>query len=231
MPASNDLVKSFLSSLEGSYASQFKDAVAEVNETATEVAKKSTIATRKQAWVDAIQTLDLDTLEKLDSDMSTYVDQVVTIDTDTPRSLEHEEIVSLMQEYIRFEAISEFLATRREKFKELAFLHLDQVAGPGEAGAIAVPSLGRQFKREGGGRGEPTLNLEKLIKELGEDAGKVVQTVTIPEEVIPAHEETVFNEEALMKLVQEDPSKMAAVKAALEPGKEKVSKFIVRNLS
>jgi len=224
-----DLVTSFLANLEAQYASQLQSTINEVATASVDATRRRTVAARKKEWATAVASLDLETLTKVETMMTEYVDKIVTIETTDPRELEHSEAVSLMAEHDRMRDITEFLDTRREAIKTLVFAHLDKTVGPGENGALKIPEMRRVFKREGAGQPDPQLNIEELVRLLGPEANRVFDVVDVPEVVVPAHTETVFSEEKLMRLIQEDPSKMELLKKAIVPGKPKTPRFVPRD--
>lgn len=230
MAVSNTVATSFLAALEGNFAKQFEEAVSEVSTKSVDASRRNTIAERKTEWAEAVAKLDVEQLAKLDATMSEYIDNLVTLPTDAPAALKPTEAKSLMQEYLRLETIAEFMDVRRATMKLLVFAHLDETVGPGENGAIVVTELGKQFKREGAGQGDPSLDMEELERLLGPDMEGLYDVVEFPEEIIPAHTERVFSEARLIAMVQNQPEKMEALKEAILPGKVKTPKFIVRNL-
>ena len=230
MAVSKEIASSFLSSLEGSFAKQFEEAISDVSTKSVDAARRKTIAERKSEWTQAVENLDVEQLSKLDATMSEYIDNLVTISASTPRELEKTEVSSLMSEYLRLETIAEFMDVRRATMKLLVFAHLDETVGVGENGAIVVQELGKQFKREGAGQADPSLDLEELARVLGPEMENLYETVTVPEQIIPAHTDRVFSEARLVAMVQAQPEKMEALKAAIKPGKAKTPKFIVRSL-
>jgi len=193
---------------------------------------KNTVATRKAALKKAVAELDMERLGVLGRRMASYIDKVCTPDIVEPRMLTELEAFSLMEEYIDQREIAEFLTTRRETMKELVFGAIDaENTAKGfdpeiTNGEIPVPGLGKVFRKEGAGRSEPDFDEKKLRKLLGDRADRVYR-----EEIIPEQRTEVLDEEALLRLAQEDPSVMEVIRESLIPGKPKNPRFVVRDLS
>lgn len=192
---------------------------------------KDTVATRKQKLREAMASSDPEVLVPLQEKMQDYVDAVAKVEMGEPRHLTEDEARDLMREYIDRREIDEFLTTRREAMKDIVFTAIDfdlQEKGMDPettGGEIAVPELGKVFRKEGAGRGEPSLDEKKLRKLLGPRIEKVYRS-----ELIPAQTVEVLDEQALMELAQDDPTVMEAIRESLVPGKPKSARFVVRDI-
>lgn len=212
----------------------YRQVLNDVDVEAAETAKTKTIKARKAALAKAIKTLDFDTLEQVEKVLTEYVANIATI-TPEARALTPSEVLTLAEEYERFLTGSEFLAVRRETIKEIFFGHFDTVNGPNTNGEYEVPETGKVFKREGAGRTDPQVDVDSLRDALlvhpSLKVSDVFETVEVPEQIIPAHTEEVFTEEALIKAAARHPELLDVIATVLVPGKQKVEKFVVRPIS
>lgn len=215
----------------GDYAAVLQRILDEHDTARNEVAQtRSTIASRKAAFAEAVKNLDHETLDKVDALMRRYVldHAAVAPQLDEPRQLTEAEARDLMAEYTDWQQLSEFLASRRDTIRELVFTSITekhreagQAVPEAHNGEIVVGDMA--FKKEGAGYKAPSLDLDKLTKLLGDDADQV-----LTEELIPAKTVTKLDEEALMRLIAQRPEVMAMVAEATVPGAPKTAKFTVR---
>lgn len=214
-----------------SYAEIVKQVKAEA--VPNETKRKANLAARKKALQLAVKNSDRKVLAQLRKAMRTYVSNMAEIVMDTPRELTVEEARDLMAEDQKLREIDDFLKARRDTHKELVFTAIDeQLRARGiddpenQNGEIVVPELGKKFKREGAGFKDATLDLKALEALLGEDAKKVFK-----ERIVPATVVKDVDEEALGKLILEDPKVLEKVRSVLIPGGLKPARFVVRDMT
>lgn len=190
-------------------------------------------AQRKAALAKAVANYDVETLAPLQELMQNYVDNIARIELTEARELTVEEKRLLMTEHESLKPIQEFLESRRDDIREMAFAGIDAELAAGgvenpatTSGKLVVAELGKKFCKEGAGYKDPSLDHKKLLKLLGDDAKKVVKV-----EHVPATTVTTFSEEKLMELAQEKPEVMELIRQALIPGAPKSPRFQVRPLS
>lgn len=215
----------------GSYASALEWLVKDEDRRKHVARIKDTVAMRKGVLREALASSDPEVLVPLQAKMQEYVDAVAKVEMDEPRKLTDGEAFALMREFVDRREIDEFLSTRRDAIKDIVFTAIDfelqekgldpEVTG----GELAVPELGKVFKKEGCRRGEPALDEKKLRKLLGPRVEKVYRT-----ETVPAHTVEVLDEQELMRLAQEDPEVMEIIRSSLTPGKPSSPRFVVRDL-
>lgn len=212
-------------------AATYRKLVAKVDAGQTaDIARRSTIATRKAELAKAIASLDVEALAQVEQTFAEYVPNIATISAEDAPELTHEQVVALAAEYVRHQRVSEFLEVRKATIKGLVFQHFDNTVGTNVNGELPVPEVGKVLKREGAGITDPELNLDKLRAALGADAEKVFVEVYVPEQIIPARIEQTFSEEALINLAATKPEILdGAIRDSLIPGKAKTSKFIMRD--
>lgn len=227
---SNDIATSFLANLEGAYAAQVAEIASEKIAETTDVVKGKTIAARKAAHKKAIAELDVETIEATSARLANLTSTIVSVD-DLTKALDVQAQGNLITMAVEAKAAKEVVDVLLELAKTITFAHLDATVGINENGEIKVPGTSKVLRREGAGQGDPEVDLNVLKDMLGEDAASVIVTTHVPEHtvVVPASTTTELNEQALYMLIQKDPSKMAALRAAITPGKTKTPKFMVRD--
>lgn len=223
-----DALQAFLAAHPAPYAKQFDDLVRHADEAVAETQRARTIAQRKQAWLDAVATFDVEKLVELQGKMQGYVDKMVRIESAEPRALTAEEVVALGAEYVDYLDIAEFLAVRKDTIRDYVYAHLDETVGEDRSGEIPVPEVGKVFKREGCGRTTPGVDVDRLRELLGADYEQCLEVTEVPEQVIPAHTEVAFSEEKLMALAARKPEVLEALRQSLIPGQRKTPRFVVR---
>ena len=103
--------------------------------------------------------------------------------------------------------------------------HREPRAAPGEA---PVPTLGKQFTREGGTL-KATLDHDKLRKALGARRWKkVTNAVTVP--AVAEHTELVLDEDKILELVRKDPTVLELFRDCVNVDRYTPQRFHVREL-
>lgn len=209
--------------------------IGNLTESKTPVAhKNTTIEARKNEWKSVVDSFDIDRLLAIQGEMDSFVDKMKVLDKRDSNEIDltTEEAKSLMVEYLSSKNIAEFLEARQSMVKEIVFrvieekLREDGVEDPKNTnGEIAVPELGKVFKKEGAGLKDPSLDVAKLKEILG-DRMKEITTV----KVIPEKRVEEIDEDLLVELAANDPEVMAAIKESAVSGGPKSPKFIVRNI-
>ena len=192
------------------------------------VPKQST-PKNKKFWAEKIEQFDVETLIEIQGEMEKFVDLMRTeIDRLPDGTLDVSSLDEnqLMEEYLSYEKINAFIGARRDLVKELVFEKINQNIidsgieaenGPeNENGFIAVEELGKKFCREGAGVGNPTIDEDKLAELLPEEVRDKV--------------EFELDEDALMEFVSSEPESIGLIKQALNPGKLRSPRFVVRDL-
>ena len=219
------------SALEGgaSYADIVKTVTADA--AAVEPKKKSNLAKRKAAFVEAVAKSDRKVLARLRKGMREYVSAMADVEMTEPRELTRDEASALMREIVTRTEIDEFLESRKDTIKSLVFASIEEalrmkgVEEPeAHSGALYVPELGKVFKKEGAGYKPAQIDQKALKALLGDDAAKVFR-----EETIPAKTVTVLDEESLGKLIMDKPEVLETVRQALIPGELKSARFVIRD--
>lgn len=201
--------------------------------------KKLTAAQRKDSHRNMLDKFDIDKLLAMQEKMSQAIDRMTAnqIDPEDPGVLTPEKAEELMIELLDQTDIKELLEVRRELIRSAVFAHITEeaqrsgVADPEFAtGIVPVPGLGKKFVREGGGRAAPVLD-ETLFREaLGADWEKVYDVQVIPEQVIPERIEYTLDPEKVMKMAENDPRLLEALRKSLIPGDRRTPRFTIRNL-
>jgi len=223
---------------QNSYVKLYEELLSDVQKQNKE--NRSTVAQRSEAWKQALATMDEEKLLVMQEKMSEYVDLVSKIDLDIntpPKSLDDTQRVHLMKVYLMYKEMAEFLEVCKQWFKDITFSVITaekETANVEDfehsAGEILVPELGKRFCKEGGQRKNPTLDEDKLKELLGDKWEDACEVEEVPEVVIPAHRETVFSIEKLMKLAESDLTILETVREALIPGDWGPNSFTVRNM-
>lgn len=222
----NDLSDLIAAAAAGKDVEVFEALLAQVP---TQAVPKSTVAARKAANRQAIESFDLDRLLELQAKMTAI------IDTLTANELGSDEVVlsepkatALMAELLDENDVAELLSVRKEMIREAVFAHLDEVEGPNTNGSIPVPELGKRFSREGAGTGAPQVDEQRLAALLGNRWDDVCETVIIPPQ--EARIEQKLSVEKVLDLAQDDAEVLEALRTCLVPGKPRSAKFWVRDL-
>lgn len=195
---------------------------------------KTTVDSRKKEWKEAVESLDIDRLLEVQSEMDSFVDKVRVLSKKDSDEIElsKAEAKDLMVEHLSNKHITEFLEARQAMVKEMVFQVIDErlrkegVENPAIVnGEIQVPELGKVFRKEGAGLKPPSLDMAKLRELLGDRINEVTVRKTIPEHVVEE-----IDEDLLVKLAQEDSSVLEALEQAAVPGKPKNARFTVRDM-
>lgn len=226
----------------GSYVRAYENLVKQADREVSRQ-RRSTVSDRQQGWKDVLAKMDRQRLSELRKRMAGYVSLIKGHDlafNEGPRPLEKQEQVQLMEEYLSFRDIDDFLKVRREWIRSAVFSHITEtlaaVTGDDgtpvypnpdmENGRVEVPELGKAFVREGCGRRDPDLDQGLLRQHLGEDAWAEVCEVV----EVPAHVEQRFSPEKLMKLAERDPSVLEKVKDCFVDAGWKSPRFVVKDI-
>ena len=141
----------------------------------------------------------------------------------------------LVEEYLSIQAAQEALNGRLERLKLFAGQSItaaNREKGLDDpdltTGSVQAPQFASALVREGGGRNDPTWNLESLRDALGADYGQVVDVFTVPEVVIPAYVDQTVNEQALAAYLVNHPEAGEKIAEAVSPGAPKPVRFTIR---
>lgn len=201
--------------------------------------KTPTSAQRKDGHRDMLDEFDLDKLLEMQEKMVKAIDRMTAnqIDTDEPGILTPTKAEELMIELLDQIDIKELLEVRRDMIRAAVFAHLTEEArraGDPEpeyaVGAVPVPTVGKKFVREDGGRGAPKLDETMFREALGERWEQVYHIEIVPEQVIPEHVEYTLDPEKVMKLAEQDPAVLEALRKSVTPGTRRTPRFTVRNI-
>ena len=228
--AKTDL-QELLAAADGDYVGAWNKLVESVGAELTATAKRSTIADRKERWLKGVVgKIDRGLVAKLNKLMTNYpkIIRSQTIDLAEPRILAQDEIDTLMAEALDRRDIIEALEARKNGYiRHAVDGHLDTEAAeagdefPEFASGRVVSTLGFDFAREAGDPvGTPVLNEEKLAEGLGELADEVFETRVVTTKVLDT--------EKLMKLAAANPELMLVISDALEPGKPRKPRHVIR---
>lgn len=228
-------VSRLLKAAGGSYVRAFDDLVRQAENEVTKRAR-STVADRQKAWRGALEKMDRHQLADIRRKMAGYVSLIKGHDLafgDEPRLLEPREQARLMEEYLAFRDIDEFLRVRRDWIRDVVFAHITEAAAaevdaagepvhddPGQVnGRIEVPELRKAFTREGCGPRDPRLDEARLRELLGDSWAEACEVVE------------VFSPEKLMKLAERDPAVLEKVRECLVDAGWKSPRFVVRDIT
>lgn len=212
-----------------------------MSEAAEEVyAKVPTKTEQKAAHLAAIKETDIDHLLDMQDVMKAMIDKITAneIDLDNLGLIDPTKAEALMVELLDQKAITALLELRYNMIRAAVFEHINRtnvankVAYPTRAaGELAVPKLGKRFVREGG-KIKAAIDKAKMAELLTpEQYAKVYKTVHVEEQVIEAHDDEVFDGEALSALIRQSPAVMEAVRASVIPAGFTNSSFHVRKLT
>jgi hypothetical protein len=199
--------------------------------------KAPTTGERQAEYLAAIKDKDLSQLLELQEKMVSVVDRIVAnnIDLENLDTLSAQEAEALMVELIEQKDIEVLLKLRYAMIRAAVFAHIDmdntarKIAYPEKApGEIEVPPLGKRFTREGG-KMRATFDQAKMAQVLTkEQYDRIYPTVAVPEQVIEAHTEERFDEDALHDMVMADFSLLEKLRAAVVPSGFTPSSFHIR---
>jgi hypothetical protein len=217
----------------GNVTKAFKAIVAEASKTIPTNTDRSTVATRKEAFREAIQGLDVDKLLEMEAQLSEMVNVITLNELPTEaRELTPLEAAATMSEIMQIKTGIEFLEARKEWIREAVFSSINEkLAAQGvedpekHNGEIEIPSLGKKFTREGCGPRPPVLDERKLAELLGDDVDTVFDTVEVP-----AHTKQVFSEEKFLVALGQNPALMEILEESLKDGGWKSGSFHQRDM-
>lgn len=200
---------------------------------------KLTAAQRKDTHRNMLEQFDIDKLLAMQEKMARAIDRMTAnqIDLEEPGVLSPEKAEELMIELLDQTDIKELLEVRRELIRAAVFSHLTEEARRAKKpepeftpGSVPVPALGKKFVREAGNRAAPTLDETLLREALGADWESVYEIEVIPEQIIPERIEYKLDPEKVMKLAEDDPKVLEAVRKSLIPGDRRTPRFTIRNI-
>lgn len=192
---------------------------------------RSTVATRKAAQRQAIESFDLDRLLELQDKMSNLIDVITANElNDGKKVLDDERATALMAELLDEREVVEALDARRDMIKDKVFGHLDETVGPNQNGSIEVPDLGKRFSRESCGYGTPQVDEQRLQGLLGQRWIEACDEEVVPEQIIPEHIEYRLSIEKVLQMAQSEPEILDQLRSCLIPGKLKTPRFWIRDL-
>jgi len=165
-------------------------------------------------------------------------DVLAVYDSEVPAELTPQQAAILMEEHTALAEAELVIKARKDRIKEMFFGHLDtQFTEAGlidpelTPGSLPVPSQNKKFCREGGGRQDPTLDVETLRSALGDEVvDSVTNIVHHPAQHIESWDEQVVDDERLAAWLVSHPDKIEEVRDAVIPGAPKTTRFVVRNL-
>lgn len=202
-------------------------------------AKSLTTAQRKDGHRDMLDHFDLDKLLEMQEKMVKVIDRMTAnqIDVNEPGVLTPAKAEELMVELLDQIDIKDLLEVRREMIRAVVFAHLTEEArrsGDPEpefaTGSVPVPACGKKFVREEGGRSAAKLDETLLREALGARWEQVYDVEVVPEQVIPEHVEYTLDPDKVMRLAEEDPFVLEALRKSVIPGTRRTPRFTVRNL-
>lgn len=210
-------------------------------------AAKETKAVRRARWLKDLEEVPMEQITKLNDLMTSYVEEFMLDRLDFKngaRELEQKEVDSLAKEYVAWQTINDALQARHQQFRQMVFQSLNvqfereiKEAGlvsdrPPEqmAGELFSEAYGVRFKREGGGRKDPTINWSRLQAELPEVYVEVCDKLDVPEQVVPAHTELIPNGEKLMTAVHSGKIPLETLREVLVPGAWMTPRFVPRKV-
>lgn len=208
--------------------------VKEQEKTLVKKSNKNTVATRKEKLRESIDKVDVDALVKIQEEMDSFVNKMNLVHTKNDLDVLLVDDDSLMDEIITLKNIQEFLDVRRDMIKEIVFEKINnkiRVEDPDNDdventnGFIEVDELGKKFCREGAGRGEPTLDIDKIKEVFGDDALEFVK-----QEIIPEQRKEVIDEDLFVGFLAKNPDAITKVSEAIVPGKLRSPRFVVRDI-
>lgn len=166
-------------------------------------------------------------------------DQFAKVETKPGELVTVAQANALMQEKLLLEEalniIQGGLARLREQgIDAIDAQYIDEGVDPDEAkllpGRLNAPEFGRAFSKEGGGRNDPTWDLESLREQLGDRAVQVFDTRIIPEQIIPEQVVTELNTDRLVELANRDPEVLEIIRSCLTEGTPKTVSFTTREI-
>jgi hypothetical protein len=189
------------------------------------------------AQLAAIKETDIDVLLELQEQMTNIIDIIVgnTIDLDNLGELSEEQLEVHMEEYLNQKPVKQLLELRERMIRAALFAHFteknrqNKVAFPDHApGEVDVPRFGKRFTREGG-KLKSRFDRDKMAQVLTPaQFASVYKTVHVEEQVIEAHDEEIFDRDALKALIGSNFAILEVLKAAVVPEGFTPSSFHVR---
>lgn len=199
--------------------------------------KAPTSGERKAEYLNAIKDKDLSQLLELQEKLASVVDHIVAnnIDLENLSTLSAPAAEALMIELIDQKDVEALLKLRYAMIRAAVFAHIDidntarKVAYPEKApGEIEVPALGKRFTREGG-KMRATFDQAQMAQVLTkEQYDRIYPTVLVEEQVIEAHVEERFDEDALKDMVMADFTLLEKLRACVQPNGFTPSSFHIR---
>lgn len=192
-----------------------------------------------QSWFGKQNDLPAEKVRDLRVRMMNFVDELFAkVHLDEARELTADEAKALMQEFLDAEDFKLVFDARRKATKTMVFNSLtaakirEGVSEPdNHNGYVEVPELKKKFCREGTGRHAPELDEDLLEKALGKrNWAKVIDTESIPEQIIPAHTVAYLSDDKLMALARKNPEILEKIRESLVVGEIKTPRFVVRDL-
>ena len=181
---------------------------------------------RQAEYLAAIKDVDLDKFMELQEQLAELVEMVLSnpIDLDNLDKLTLDQAKGLMEEFLAQKQAKAFFDLRYNMLRAAVFEHITRVnaerkvAHPDRApGEIPVPELGKKFTREGG-KMKAAFDRAKMAEVLTpEQFATVYRTVHVEEQVIEAHDEEIFDEDALKDLVHANFGILEKLRGAVIP--------------
>ena len=193
---------------------------------------RSTVALRKAALAENLEAFNIDALLELQSELASFVD-LITLSLGDDIVLSSSSQFTLIKQKLGQRSIKEFAEVVDAKIKAIAFAHMDAVLeaegveDPEAHNAeITVAAAGFSYKREGAGYTDPSINEGLLAQLLGDE---LVEQVFVTEKVTTV--QRTLSLDKLFAAVEADPKLMLKVEQALEPGKLKNAKAVLRPIT
>lgn len=192
---------------------------------------------RKQAHQVAIESVDDGHLLNLMDKMTKAIDQILAnkIDLAHLSTLSPEELHSLMVEFLDQRDIKELIEVRYNMIRAAVFGHItainkakgtkDPEFAPDN---VPVEDLGKKFVRQGG-KAKAILDYDKLRELLGPERWEQVCKAEI-KPAVPEHVEYKIDNDAMLKLVMQDPSVLEQFRECVIPGPRTPLSFHVRDI-
>lgn len=189
---------------------------------------------RKAEIAAAFVTSDLHQFVEMQAILERLLDRMLAniIGPEDDGLLTPAELYDHMLEHLDRKETERLLEVRHKMVRTRLFAHITEenrrkgVADPEHTpGEAAVPKLRKRFVREGG-KAKATLDHVKFAEKLSDEQVEAVfRTVDIP-----AQTRTVLDEDALMKLVGENPGVLDVIRDCIVPGGYSVARLCVREL-
>lgn len=206
------------------------DAAAEPEATPSGKARSAAISA-------AITEGDLDELMSIQERLGGMVAQILEnkIDVENLGQLDDAQLLSTMKELLDQKDIKRLIEVRYDMIRSAVFAHItetnramgvpDPEHSPGEA---PVQPLGKKFVREGG-RIKAHLNHALLREKLGEKVWEqVCKAEVVP--AVPEHIEYHLDEDALLKMVVNNPHLLQVFKKCVTTGGASPARLMIRDI-